>query len=177
MTGPVFFTEELSNSKVAAIYPNAELAKSQAARLRQAMRLSDGQVQVLSPGVRHAGRKLEPESHNIFRTMIWAHVRLGVIGALAGLLVYIALRMADIPAVDQSPWLSWLMLVMYGGVFGLMLGGLVTLRPDHDRYVMRVQQALREGDSAVVVHATSAEQKAQAKQFLEAGGAETASTL
>ncbi|GGD58491.1 hypothetical protein [Pseudoxanthomonas indica] len=177
MTGPVFFTEELSNSKVAAIYPSAELARRQAERLRQAMSLSARQVQVLVPGERHPGRKLEPESHNIFRTMIWAHVRLGVIGAIAGLMVYVALRMADIPAVDQSPWLSWLMLVMYGGIFGLMLGGLVTLRPDHDRYVMRVQEALGEGDSAVVVHATSAWQKARAKEFLEAGGAETASTL
>lgn len=177
MTGPVFFTEELSNSKVAAIYPDGALARQQAARLRTALGLSDRQVQVLTPGERRPGRKLEPESHGIFRTMLWAHAKLGVIGAVVGLLIYLGLRMAGVPMVAQSPWLSWLMLLFYGAVAGLMVGGLVTLRPDHDAYVMKVLGALREGDSAVVVHATSAEQKRTAQAFLEKGATETTSTL
>ena len=62
-------------------------------------------------------------------------------------------------------------------IAGLMLGGLVTLRPDHDAYVLKVLGALREGDSAVVVHALSAEQKRQAERILADAGSETTSTL
>ncbi len=177
MTGPVFFTEEVSNSKVAAIYPSNATARQQAERVKAALGLSDRQVQVLTPGDRRVGRKLEPETHGIFRTMIWAHAKLGAIGLVVGVVLYFVLRAADVAFVTQSPLLSLLMLVVYGGVAGLMLGGLVTLRPDHDPYVMKVMSALKEGDSAVIVHALSAEQKRSAQEFLEARAADTTSTL
>ena len=146
MTGPVFFTEEVSNSKVAAIYPSNATARQQAERVKAALGLSDRQVQVLTPGDRRVGRKLEPETHGIFRTMIWAHAKLGAIGLVVGLVLYFVLRAADVAFVTQSPMLSLLMLVVYGGVAGLMLGGLVTLRPDHDPYVMKVTVPRRADD-------------------------------
>lgn len=117
MTGTVFFTEEVSNSKVAAICPSVAVARLQATRVREALHLSERQVQVLVPGETQPRRKLEPESHGIYRTMLWSHARLGVFGAL------------------------------------------------------------REGDSAVVVHALSAEQKRQAERILADAGSETTSTL
>ena len=109
--------------------------------------------------------------------MLWSHARLGVFGMLAGLLAYAVLRMQDVPMVVQSPWLSLGALLFFGAIAGLMLGGLVTLRPDHDAYVLKVLGALREGDSAVVVHALSAEQKRQAERILADAGSETTSTL
>jgi hypothetical protein len=167
MTGSVFFTEEVSNSKVAAICPSVAVARLQAARVREAMGLPASQVQVLTPGDTKPGRMLEPESHGIYRTM----------GALAGILAYAVLRMQAVPMITQSPWLSLAALVFFGGIAGLMVGGLVTLRPDHDPYVMKVLGALREGDSAVVVHALSAEQKREAERILAQAGNETTSTL
>lgn len=177
MTGPVFFTEEVSNSKVAAICPSAAVARLQAERLRDALHLPERQVQVLTPGEPRPGRKLEPESHGIYRTMLWSHAKLGAFGALAGGLAYVLLRMLGVAMVVQSPWMSLFALGFFGGIAGLMLGGLVTLRPDHDPYVMKVLGALREGDSAVVVHALSAEQKRQAQHILEQAGADTTATL
>jgi len=100
MTGTVFFTEEVSNSKVAAICPSVAVARLQANRVREALHLSERQVQVLVPGETQPGRKLEPESHGIYRTMLWSHARLGVFGALAGLLAYAVLRMQAVP----QPW-------------------------------------------------------------------------
>lgn len=176
MTGTVFFTEEVSNSKVAAICPSVAVARLQATRVREALHLSERQVQVLVPGETQPGRKLEPESHGIYRTMLWSHARLGVFGALAGLLAYAVLRMQDVPMIVQSPWLSLGALLFFGAIAGLMLGGLVTLRPDHDAYVLRVLGALREGDSAVVVHALSAEQKREAERILADAGSKTTST-
>lgn len=177
MAGTVFFTEEISSSKVAAICPSAAVARAQAARVREALHLPERQVQVLTPGETRPGRMLEPESHGIFRTMLWSHAKLGVLGVIAGGLLWLLLRSQEVAMVVLSPWASLSVMAFFGGLAGLMLGGLVTLRPDHDPYVMKVLAALEEGDSAVVVHATSAEQKRQARAILEHAGSETAATL
>jgi len=177
MTGTVFFTEEISNSKVAAICPSAAVARLQAARVRDALHLPEGQVQVLTPGEPRPGRRLEPESHGIFRTLLWSHAKLGALGVAAGVALHAVLWQQGVAMVVQSPWASLFAFVFFGGIAGLMAGGLVTLRPDHDPYVMKVMDALREGDSAVVVHALSAEQKRQAQAILEQAGNETTSTL
>ena len=60
---------------------------------------------------------------------------------------------------------------------GVMFGGLVTLRPDHDPLILKVQQATRAGRSAVVVHAFSHAQGAQARELLQQASDEVVSTL
>ena len=177
MTGPSVITEEVSNSKVAAVFASEAMARDQAARLRQALALGEAQVVVVTPRTATPGRKLEPESHGIFRTMMWAHARLGVIGALLGLAVFALLWFMGIPLIVNSALLAGGVLLFFGAVAGLMLGGLATLRPDHDPYLMKVMGALREGRSAVVVHAFSADQRKQAQDWLQQAGGETIATL
>lgn len=177
MTGSAFLTEEVSNSKVAAIFSSPAQAQLQADRVRTALGLAGSQVQVLTPKDHRPGSKLEPESHGIFRTMLWAHAKLGAIGAVVGVIAYLVMRMLAIPMIVNSPGLSFGVLLAFGAVAGLFLGGLVTLRPDHDPYVFKVLGALREGDSAVIVHAFSTEQRDQARQMLETAGGETVATL
>lgn len=177
MTGPSAITEEVSNSKVAAIFTSEAVAREQAARLRGALELAEAQVVVVTPRSSMPGRKLEPESHGIFRTMVWAHAKFGVLGALAGVVVFGILWSRGIPYIVNSPWLAGFALLFFGAVAGLMLGGLVSLRPDHDPYLMKVMGALGEGKSAVVVHAFSAEQRNQAQDWLQQAGGETIATL
>ena len=62
-------------------------------------------------------------------------------------------------------------------MLGLMLGGLVALRPDQDAYIVSVREALREGRCAVVVHAFDAAQKARADELLAQLSPETVTTL
>jgi hypothetical protein len=58
-----------------------------------------------------------------------------------------------------------------------MLGGLVSLRPDHDRYVQAARDAIASGRTTVVVHAFSVAQREQAAELLRAQGGEVTSTL
>ena len=170
-------TEEVSNSKVAGIFANEPAARAEADRLRAALQLSDAQVQVITPSDPRPGHKLEPESHGIFRTMIRAHVVLGLLGAVAGALAYAVLWSMDIPYIVNSAVMAASVLVAFGAVAGLMFGGLVTLRPDHDPFINRVREALGEGRSAVVVHAFSREQNAQARELLQHASDDVVSTL
>ena len=168
---------EASASKVAAVFADEARARDVATRLRDVMGLGDAQVQLLTPRDRRPGRKLEPESHGIFRTMLRAHAWLGVAGIAAGTLLFLALWVAGVPMVAGAPLVAGIAIVLLSGMAGPMLGGLVTLRPDHDPYILSVLEALGEGRGAVVVHATDPAQHQRAVDWLQAAGGEVVATL
>mgnify|MGYP001180869854 FL=1 len=170
-------TGETSDTKVAAIFDDEGSARRIAATLRRELRLRQSQVQVLTSGDRHPGRKLEPENRGIFRTMLIAHAKLGLVGAGIGAVLFALLYASGLELVTSSPGFAAAVIISYGAVFGLMAGGLVTLRPDHDPYVHKVQGALQEGRSAVVVHAFDADERKRAQRTLDELGGETIRTL
>ncbi|MEN1927338.1 hypothetical protein [Luteimonas qiangzhengi] len=170
-------TGEVSDSKVAAIFDSESNARSCARQLRDALRLRQSQVQVITRHDRHPGRKMEPEGRGIFRTIITAHAKLGVAGLVLGVLVFALLYASGLELVTASPRFAAALIIGYGGVFGLMAGGLVSLRPDHDPYIEKVREALAEGRSAVVVHAFNANQRDAAQDGLDKAGGDTIRTL
>lgn len=170
-------TGEASDSKVAALFDSESQARAAAGRVQQELGLQPAQVQVVTPRDRHPGKKLEPESHGIFRTLVIAHYKLGIVGLMAGVLLYAILRGMGVPAVVNSPGFSAVVIIAFCGAFGSMLGGLVTLRPDHVPYVAKVQDALREGQSAVIVHALDTRQRDLAEQALARASLDTVKTL
>ena len=177
MSDATQLTGEVSNSKVAGVFASQSEARRVAAVMAAALSLDDAQVQVITPGEPHPGRKLEPEPRGIWRTIVVAHLKLGIAGGVAGLLVFVALLAAGVPFVASSPIATALVLLFFGTVAGLLLGGLVALRPDHDRYVLAARDAMAEGNTTVVVHAFSAGQREQAAEFLRGQGGEVTSTL
>jgi hypothetical protein len=174
-TSPV--TGELSNSKVAAVFAELGAARRAAEGVAGELSLGSAQVQVIVPGEKLPGRKLEPESRGIWRTIVVAHVRLGIAGAVVGVLAFAALYASGVPFIVNSPVAAPLALLFFGAVAGLMLGGLVSLRPDHDPYVEAAREAMAEGSTTVVVHAFSSEQAGHAAEYLRAQGGEVTSTL
>jgi len=174
-TSPI--TGELSNHKVAAVFPSEAAARRAAEAARSALALGPAQVSVVTPGEPHPGRKLEPEVRGIWRTIVVAHVRLGIVGAVVGLLVFAVLYLAGLPFITQNALAAGLVLLFFGSVAGMMLGGLVSLRPDHDPYVEATRDAMASGESTVVVHAFSMEQRDQAAAFLGEQGGDVTRTL
>lgn len=168
---------EVSSGKVAAIFGDRARADEIATQIRTSLRLSTAQVQVVTPRGRQQGRKLEPESRGIFRTMIRAHARLGLLGAVLGAIAFGVLWVAGVPMIANSALMAAVALTAFGTVAGLMLGGLVTLRPDHDAYILKVHEAIGEGRCAVVVHALSGEQLAQAEVLLRDASGEVVSSI
>jgi hypothetical protein len=96
---------------------------------------------------------------------------------VAGLLAFGALFWMGIPFVVQSPWAAGLAATGFGATAGLLLGGLVSLRPDHDRYIEATRGAISDGRTTLVVHALSAEQNARSAAYLEQRGADVTRTL
>lgn len=170
-------TGEKSNHKVAAIFPDHAAAQRAADALRTALPMKKNtQLVVLRPGDA-PDRALEPEQAGIFRTIVRAHIWLGLGGAVAGAAAFVLLYVLDVRMVVQSPVWSAMVIIAFATVGGLMLGGLVSLRPDHDPYISRVRGALAEGRSAVVFHGFDREERDAAETELRRRGGETVTTL
>ena len=149
---------ERSLTKIAGVFASKSLAESVVVRLKQAASLDDPQVYLVGPqdgaavGSAAFSRKLEPEQAGIWRTLIRAHVVFGVAGVIAGALLYLVFRAADNVAVESTPGMSLAVMLFFGGIGGLLVGGLMTARPDHYRVISAVRRAVRRGRWAVVIH-------------------------
>lgn len=170
-------TGEVSDSKLAAVFASRREAQDAADALMARTDLQQAQVKVIRPGSADVAIKLEPEGGGIWRTILRAHAKLGVVGAVLGLVAFAILYALGLPMVVQSPVAAGLVLLGFGTIAGLMLGGLVALRPDHDRYVQATRDAMEEGHTTVVVHALSREQQDVAADFLASRGGEVTRTL
>ncbi|MDP1928043.1 MAG: hypothetical protein Q8K62_05970 [Thiobacillus sp.] len=149
---------ERSLTKVAALFASKSVAEDVAQQVKATAGLDDPQVYLVgppdgmsvnSPAFSH---KLEPEQAGIGRTLIRAHVVAGTSGVIAGVLVYLGFVLANSAAVKSTPGLSLVAMVFFGGLIGLLLGGLLTARPDHVRVITTVRRANRRGRWALVIH-------------------------
>jgi len=170
-------TAEVSNHKLAAVFPDASAAHEAATALCRELDVAASQVKLVTSASSDVDIQLEPEGGGIWRTIVRAHLRLGIWGGLMALVAFGLLYWIGVPFVVQSPVASVLVLLFFGTTAGLLLGGLVSLRPDHDRYVQATRDAVEAGQATVVVHALSAAQNASAAEFLAARGAQVTRTL
>jgi hypothetical protein len=171
----LFFREQ-SLTKVAAMYRDATRAIAVAQALRRLPRMHDGQVQVVHPYDRDWGRKLEPEGVGIWRTAVRAHLTCGAIGLFAGAAVFAGFYLFGVRAITATPLAALFAMVLFATMFGLMIGGVLTVRPDHDAIVDAVRQAAKAGLWTVIVHPVSREQRAAVERSLQATGAPIART-
>lgn len=173
---------ERSITKLAVICQDRAQADA-AARLAQSAGLAPAQVRVLTPAMAAQSHRewfaaaAEPEPGGIWRTFWRAHTVMGALGAVAGAALYAGFLAAGNPAVAGSPRLALLAMVFFGGVLGLLLGGLITLRPDHSTLLTRLRQALSQGQCAVIVHPTDPSQVQRTSEALGAHGHDVLRTL
>ena len=170
-------TGEVSNSKLAAVFDSGADARAAAAALLSEAGLQPQQVKVVGPDEPDANIKLEPEGRGIWRTIVVAHVKLGIVGAILGAIAFGIMMWAGLQFVTRSPVAAAAATIAFATVGGLLLGGLVSIRPDHDRYVQATHDAMEARRTTVVVHALSKDEQQRASELLAARGAEVTATL
>lgn len=174
---------ERSLTKVAGLFAQKGQAESSMAEMMRLDGIRTGQVKLLGPRDARAPHRelfsysIEPETQGIARTFYQTHVLGGMAGAAAGLALYVWFLRAGHPMIASSPLLAFIALVGFGTTFGLLAGGLLSMRPDHIRLITRVRSALRHDHWAVVAHPTTPEQTAKVKAVLHDRAAEVVSTL
>ncbi|WP_312305651.1 hypothetical protein [Pulveribacter sp.] len=170
---------EKSLTKVVALFPDQAGAEAMIGRLLRLPGMEPSQVRLLSRQDLRThradlfGRKMEPEQRGIFHTAFRAHLVTGFAGFALGLVLYAYLMSTGHPMMTSSPLLAFIAIVGFATTFGLLVGGLITIRPDHVRVIAKTRSALRAGQWALVVHPTDSHQTQLAQELLEGSGAST----
>lgn len=173
---PIFGEESLST--VAALFADRATAQAAADRVRAALGPDAAlAIHVVAPGDRQIPRKLEPEEKGVMFTAIKAHITLGLVGLVVGLLLSWVLYSSGIAAIRSNPLVATVVITGFATAFGLFAGGLVTLRPDHDPLNLRVMEEVGKGRHAVLVHPIRHGDAARAAELLEAASGEVIRTL
>jgi hypothetical protein len=176
MNTTVLFGER-SLTLVAALFHDADAADRAAKRLREDRAMRDAKVQVVSPHDPNLELKLEPEPAGIWRTLLRTHARLGVVGLVLGLLTGGVLVAAGLPAFVSAPMVATVALGVFGLFGGMLLAGLLSIRPDHEVVITAVRERTAGGDWAVVAHPTSERNASLAADELKAAGGEVVRSL
>ncbi|MBT0962115.1 hypothetical protein [Denitromonas iodatirespirans] len=166
---------ERSKTLIVAVFDSANRAGRIAEDLRK--RLEPWQVSVVQPNDPELARKIEPEQRGIFRTMKGAHLKLGVGGLMLGLLVGFALYASGAPAFASTPVMTVVAGGLFGAFAGLLLAGLLGMRPDHDVVTAKVAEAAKSDQWTVVTHPTNEEQASSIRSALKEAGGEVMRSL
>lgn len=164
----VSLSGEQSLTLVAATFADQATAADAATELRADM--PQVEVDLVRPRDADFGRKMEPETTGIRRTAVRSHLVLGPAGLLVGALAAATLVTLGWPAAVSSPMLTTLFLATLGLFAGLMLAGLLTLRPDRGRVTLSIRRRSRAGQWAVVAHPRSSAQSDWAVERLRKAG-------
>ncbi|MDG4867967.1 hypothetical protein P8631_08140 [Guyparkeria sp. 1SP6A2] len=162
---------------VDAVFHDERRARDAAAALAAKAGLSNEQIDVVEPNDPQRAEKLEPESPEIFRTILRSHAALGVIGAVVGLILAGILVGAGFDFAQTRPGWVYGILGVVGGLLGMLGAGVVSVRLDHERVIAETRDASTQGEWTVVAHARDEDEKRRADEFLEQFAKEVTESL
>lgn len=168
---------EKATTKLAAFFDSQQQLDAVSHELRRVGGLQNPQLWVVRPHDSGFDRKLEPETQGVARTAVRAHLLLGAAGLGFGLILWGILYAMGVPAIRSSPYYSGGAIVAFAAVGGLLLGGLVTARPDHQIVIQAVERATQAGRWSLVVHPRDEAQCKSAEAVLGAANAEIVRSL
>lgn len=170
-------TGERHGHKVAGIFGDSERLQACRDQLIESIDRAADQIEVLDSETESTAWALEPEPRGIWHTLVRAHLWLGLAGAIAALPIYALMMAMEVAFVVGNPWASLVLLVAFCTTGGALLGGLVTIRPDHALYVSRIKAALDRDQQVLVFHAVDRRQGRTAKECLDLHADTTIATL
>ncbi len=134
-------------------------------------------VDLIEPGDPKMTNKLEPETVGVRRTLVRAHVVMGIAGILGGLLLVLILSLLGIEAITSNIGYASMALGFIGGMIGMMAGGLVSIRPDHDHLINEAREACEHGQWVVLVHTQEKSEEDRVRDVLKQYSDDVVSTF
>lgn len=155
--------EEFSH-KVSAEYDNQQSADRAVQLLVEKAQIPRQQIDIVNPQDPFIARKLEPEVTGIRRTLVRSHLVFGGAGFALGIVLSIILTTIGPTLTQASPLFTFIAVIFLCTSLGLLLAGLVALRPDHDPLIAKTRTAAQNGQWTVVVHCASQAQQERANE-------------
>lgn len=171
MTWQALFGER-ATTKIAGTFDRQEDAASTIDTLMEQAKLTAKQLKLISPHEKKFGTKLEPEVQGIAQTAVRSHLIMGVGGLMVGIALWVILYAAGWNLIRSTPGLSIIPFLFFPTIAGLLLGGLITSRPDQTAVITQVRDAVEEGKWVVVAHPYSPHQCDDAEAVMKASARE-----
>ncbi|MAR91669.1 MAG: hypothetical protein SV765_02890 [Pseudomonadota bacterium] len=168
---------ERKPAKVGAVFDSKEAADAAVADITTEQSLNEAWVMVITPDDPRYERKLQPETRGIWKTAVGSHLILGLLGLVAGAALYGGLHATGVAWVTNTSLLGLIPFLSVGLLVGMMLGGLITLRPDQDRIWFLAQTAREQNRWLVVVHGASQASVQRAREMLTPACSEIATSF
>lgn len=154
--------------KLSAQYETLQSAEQAVQQLTEHAQIPRVQINIIQPLDPLIAHKLEPEVKGISQTLVRSHLSLGAAGLLLGLIVALVLVTFGPSLTRSSPLFTFIATCFLCTTGGLLLAGLISLRPDHDPMIAKARTAASTGRWTVVVHCADEAQQSRASQTVEA---------
>lgn len=149
---------------VGAKFTSMEAAERAVMRL-ESKGIAAAQVEILAgDGRMHVARGVERRATR--RALIRWHVLLGAAGLLLGVLLWLFAWYSGATLVLAMPALMLVIAAIFGALAGMLVAGLLALRPDKGWIAAAARDDARAGDVPVIVHATGRQQAHKAREIL-----------
>lgn len=153
-------------ARVAAAFEDAGAARRAAEELLYETGLTRDQVRIVDPHDPSVASKIETENQGIWQTVMRTHLLFGGLGLFAGLAVAATSLSAGLAFVLSQPVMVIVTSAVFGAVAGLLIGGLVSTRPDHVRLYRLACEAARAKNWLVVALASDRAERDRARETL-----------
>lgn len=163
--------------KVGAVFSDFAAAQRVAESLAEGSHERHSRVDLIEPGDPKMTNKLEPETVGVRRTLVRSHVVMGIAGILGGLLLVLILSLLGVEAVSANIGYASMALGFVGGMIGMMAGGLVSIRPDHDHLINEARDACEHGQWVVLVHTQQKSEEDRVRDVLKQYSDDVVSTF
>ena len=171
------FSKEKHPSKVGALFWTLRDARRIVDKIQHDPATESVEVTVLHPTDTDVDSKLQPDSQGVKRTLFRTHRNFSLIGIGAGLGIFCLALLLDAREVTASPLLAATVLTFAGAICGLILAGLISLRPDHDKLLRLSSRARKSGCWMVVAHTGDPAQSVRAREHMRTRAVKTVATL
>lgn len=169
--------DERHSGKVAGVYEQEVSAQQAIQDLKDKGGFSSEEVSLIPPNDPKFGQKLEPDSRGIGQTLLKSHLIFGSYGLVVGLVIAALLTIYGPTLTTSNPQMVFIALAPAGTFVGLLIAGLVTLRPDHDALINQTRQATSHNKWTVVVQTKDDQQITRAKQLMQDSAESLADSL
>lgn len=167
MTWQALFGER-ATTKIVGTFDRQEDAASTLDTLKAEVRLAGKQLRLITPHEKKFGTKLEPEGRGIARTAVRSHIYMGIAGLALGIALWVILYASGWNLVRSTPGLSMIPFLFFPTIAGLLLGGLITARPDQTAVITQAREAVEQGKWVLVVHPYNSQQCDDAEALMKA---------
>ncbi|WP_040576987.1 hypothetical protein [Methylophaga lonarensis] len=159
--------EEQKSHKLAAVFADKSAAINAEKTLLKEGEFTADSINIIRPEDDTLSKKIEPESTGIYQTLIKSHLWLGLAGIATGVILAGFLISVGPLYFQASPITTVLALAFFGMLAGMMLAGVVSIRPDHDLMINKTTEASQKRHWTLIVHVKNRDALSRAKDLLQ----------